>query len=185
MIYLTSDHHFGHAAVIEHVGRPFADVRAMDDGMVEIWNSVVSSKDVVWHLGDFSLGPRGTAARYFRRLNGSKHLVVGNHDGDDVRSCAWASIHDMHSLRVDGVKLVLSHYPMLSWPGSAHNRDGRVASIMAHGHVHGTRADPRVPHLDPCRVDVGVDMRAYAPVAAETLIAGVRRAVSESKATTT
>ncbi len=87
------------------------------------------------------------------------------------------SVHDMASQRVDGVRLVLSHYPMLSWPGSAHNRDGEVRSIMAHGHVHGTPTNPRVPHLDPCRVDVGVDMHAYAPVAAEALIAGVRMAV--------
>ena len=181
-IYLTSDTHFGHAAVIEHVGRPFADVAAMDDAMVEIWNAVVSPRDTVWHLGDFSLGPRGTAARVFRRLNGSVHLVKGNHDGSDVLACGWASVHDVASFRVDATRLVLCHYPMLSWPGSAHNRDGRVASIMAHGHVHGTRANPRVPHLDLCRVDVGVDMRSYAPIAAETLIAEVRKAVEESKA---
>ena len=182
-LFLTSDSHFGHAAVIEHVPRPFADVKAMDEGMIEIWNMVVSPRDTVWHLGDFALGPRGTAARVFRKLNGSKHLVRGNHDGTDVLSCGWASVHDMHSFRVDGTRLVLCHYPMLSWRGSAHNRGGgEVASIMCHDHVHGTRANPRVSHLDPCRVDVGVDMRSYAPIAAEALIAEVRRSVSESKA---
>ena len=183
-LFLTADTHFGHAGVVDHVGRPFADVAAMDSAMVEIWNMVVGPKDTVWHLGDFSLGPRGTAERIFRRLNGSIHLVRGNHDGDDVRSCGWASVHDMHSFRIDGTKVVLCHYPMLSWPGSAHNRDGRVASIMAHGHVNGSPGNPRVPHLDPCRQDVGVDMRAYAPIAAETLIEEVRKAVEESKATT-
>ena len=183
-IFFTSDTHFGHQGVIEHVPRPFADVRAMDEALVAIWNMVVGPRDTVWFLGDFALGPKGTAQRYFRKLNGSIHLVRGNHDGDDVKDCGWASVHDMHSFRVDGTKFVLSHYPMLSWAGSSHNRDGRVASIQCHGHVHGTRANPRVPHLDPCRVDVGVDMQSYAPVSAETVIAQVRKAVEESKANT-
>ena len=183
-IFFTSDTHFGHAGIIEWLGRPFADVKSMDDGMVAIWNAVVSPRDTVWHLGDFALGPRGTAARVFRRLNGSIHLVKGNHDGDDVvKGCAWASVHNMASQRVDGVKLTLSHYPMLSWPGSSHNRDGRVASIQCHGHVHGTPANSRLPHADPCRVDVGVDMHAYAPIAAEAVVAGVRMAVEMRSAT--
>jgi calcineurin-like phosphoesterase family protein len=193
-IFLTADTHFGHAGVIEHVGRPFADVAAMDEALVSLWNAVVGRRDTVWFLGDFALGPKGTAARVFRRLNGSVHLVRGNHDGDDVvRSCPWASVHDMASQRVDGVRLVLSHYPMLSWPGSAHNRDGQVRSLMCHGHVHGTPSNPRVPYLDPCRADVGVDMRTYAPVAAEALVAQIRilagiaaeKAAQETKANAT
>ncbi len=89
-------------------------------------------------------------------------------------------MHDLASQRVDGVKITLCHYPMLSWRGSAHNRDGVVNSIMAHGHVHGTPSNPRVPHLDPCRVDVGVDMRSMALVNAETLVAEVRAAFGKA-----
>ncbi|RYB01927.1 metallophosphoesterase [Lichenibacterium ramalinae] len=161
--------------------RPFADVAAMDEGLISIWNSVVGRKDTVWHLGDFALGPKGTAERVFRRLNGSKHLIVGNHDGDDVKRCAWASVHDMASQRVDGVKLVLCHYPMLSWPGSSYNgqhhvsgQPATVTSIMCHGHVHGTPSNSRLPHQDAFRIDVGVDMQSMAPVAAEAVVAGVR-----------
>ena len=177
-IYFTADTHFGDAGIVGMVGGRFADTAAMDEALVAIWNSVVGKRDTVWHLGDFALGPRGTAVKHFRRLNGSVHLVRGNHDGDDVvKGCGWASVHDVASFRVDGVRMTLCHYPMLSWRGSSHNRDGEVRSIMAHGHVHGTPANSRVPHLDVHRVDVGVDMRAYAPVAAETVIAEVRRAV--------
>ncbi len=181
MIWFTSDTHFGHGAMIEHVGRPFADVSAMDNAMVALWNAVVAPRDVVWHLGDFSIGRSGTAAKYFRRLNGSKHLVRGNHDGDDVSSCSWASVHDVASQKFDGVKFTLYHYPMLSWPGSAHNRHGVVRSVMCHGHVHGTRTNPRVPHVTPYRIDVGVDMWAYAPVSAEALLARLRETVHEAE----
>ncbi|WP_237481344.1 metallophosphoesterase [Lichenibacterium dinghuense] len=173
-IWLTSDTHFGHAGIIQWVQRPFASVEEMDHALVQAWNAVVRPRDVVWHLGDFCSGGPGTAARYFARLNGRKHLVRGNHDGDDARSCAWESVQDLASQRVDGVRLVLSHYPMLSWQGSSHNRDGHVASIMCHGHVHGTPRDSRLPHADPCRADVGVDMRSMAPIAAEALVEEVR-----------
>ena len=177
-LWLTSDTHFGHASVIAMCDRPFADADEMDAALTERWNVLVRPRDTVWHLGDFSLGPKGTAERRFRRLNGSIHLVRGNHDGDDVvKGCAWASVHDLASQRVAGVRLTLCHYPMLAWPGSAHNRDGRIATVMAHGHVHGTPRNARVPHLDPCRVDVGVDMQDYEPVAAEALVAAVQIAV--------
>ena len=92
-LWLTSDTHFGHASVIAMCDRPFADVEEMDAALTERWNALVRPRDTVWHLGDFSLGPKGTAERRFRRLNGSIHLVRGNHDGDDVvKGCAWASV---------------------------------------------------------------------------------------------
>ena len=179
-IWLTSDTHFGHQGIVETAARPFADVRAMDDGLIQIWNSLVQPRDVVWHLGDFAHGPKGTAAKAFRRLNGTKHLVRGNHDGDEAEACPWASVVDVAQLKVDGVRLVLSHYPMLSWPGSARNADGHVHSIMCHGHVHGRPGDPRVPHVDLQRCDVGVDMRSMAPINAQTLVAQVRAAVART-----
>ena len=180
-IWLTSDTHFGHAGVLAMAGRPFADVAAMDEGLIAIWNGLVGRRDTVWHLGDFSLGPRGTAARVFRRLNGRKNLVRGNHDGDDVLSCEWESVHDLASQSVDGVRLVMCHYPMLSWRGSAYNgqrhvsgQPATVTSIHCHGHVHGTPRNTRLPHQDPFRIDVGVDMHSMAPVAAEAVVAGVQ-----------
>ncbi len=175
-LWLTSDTHYGHASVIGYAGRPFDSVGAMDEALVERWNALVRPKDEVWHLGDFSLGPRGTAGRVFSRLHGRKHLLAGNHDGADVRSCDWLSVSDLRTRRAEGVLLVLCHYPMLSWHGSSWNRE-RVGSIMCHGHVHGTPADAKVPP-HPCRADVGVDMRGYAPVPAEAIVEAARVALA-------
>lgn len=169
--FLTSDSHFGHQGIIEWLDRPFASVEAINDGMVALWNSVVTKRDTVWHLGDFALGPRGTAGKHFRRLNGTKHLVRGNHDGDDVMSLPWELVQDMASFKADAVRITLCHYPMVSWRGSSHNRDGHVASIMCHGHIHGTVRDSRLPWSDSCLLDVGVDMRAFAPIPVEAVIA--------------
>ena len=173
-IWFTADTHFGHAGIIRHRARPFSTVEAMDEGLIQAWNAVVRPRDTVWHLGDLAFGPRGTAERCHRRLNGRKHLIVGNHDGAEVRGLPWESVHDVAELHVDGVRLVMCHYPMLTWHGAARNRGAHVDAVMCHGHVHGTPSDPRLPHFDPCRLDVGVDMRGMAPVAVETLLEEAR-----------
>ncbi|WP_237478635.1 metallophosphoesterase family protein [Lichenibacterium dinghuense] len=177
-VWLTSDTHFGDEGILAKAGRPFESVSRMDDALIQSWNAIVRPQDVVWHLGDFAHAPKGATKRYFRKLNGRKHLVVGNHDGDEARSCGWFSVHELTSLRICGVRLVLCHYPLLSWQGSKRNQDGDVHSIACHGHVHGTPADPRVPHLDPYRIDVGVDMRSMAPANVEELVADVRGAMT-------
>ena len=173
-IWLTSDTHFGCEGIIRMAGRPFADVARMDDGLVQVWNSLVRPRDVVWHLGDFAHGSRGPAARIFARLHGEKHLMVGNHDGHETTALPWASVQDAADLHVDGVRLTLCHYPMLVWRGSDRNGDGHVDAVMCHGHVHGTPRYARVPNLDPCRLDVGIDMRSMAPVQAETVVEEAR-----------
>ena len=53
MNYYISDLHFGHANVIRHDARPFADVGEMDRVLIERWNAVVGEDDDVYVVGDF------------------------------------------------------------------------------------------------------------------------------------
>lgn len=179
-IWLTSDTHFGHQGVLAFAGRPFADIVEHDEDLVARWNAVVRPRDTVWHLGDYALGDAENARRVFERLNGRKRLVRGNHDGQFVTALPWQEVRDLAEQSVDGVRLVMCHYPMLQWRGSSYNggrhvsgQPATVTSIHCHGHVHGTPRNSRLPFQDPFRVDVGVDMH-WAPVAAEAIVAGVR-----------
>lgn len=80
-VLFTSDTHFGHAAVINLCSRPFTSVDEMDQEMIERWNAAVRPSDTVWHLGDFAHKCRPDRINWiFSRLNGTKHLIVGNHD---------------------------------------------------------------------------------------------------------
>jgi calcineurin-like phosphoesterase family protein len=46
--------------------------------MIERWNErPVRNPDIVYHLGDFAFADQ---TPYLSRLNGQKHLIIGNHD---------------------------------------------------------------------------------------------------------
>jgi calcineurin-like phosphoesterase family protein len=65
----------------------------------------------------------------------------------------WASVQPYVEIEVDGVALVLCHYPFRTWNGIG------KGSVNLHGHCHG-RLTPQ-----PRQFDVGVDVRDFRPVA--------------------
>ncbi len=84
--FFTADTHFGHERIIELCKRPFISVDEQTDGLIDRWNSVVSSCDHVFVVGDFAFKIEPPALRHiFNRLNGSKSLILGNHDQDYVK----------------------------------------------------------------------------------------------------
>jgi calcineurin-like phosphoesterase family protein len=135
----------------------------MDEAMIKRWNTVVAPGDLVYHLGDFSFGPQ---ADYLPRLNGEKHLVLGNHDPKRMRgrdNAGWASVNEMlHIKAPDGTRLVLCHYAMRVW-----NRSHR-AVIHLYGHSHGSLAG------DSQSCDVGVDCWDFVPVSLDAIKARLR-----------
>jgi len=78
--FFTSDTHFGHERIIELSNRPFRNVAEMNQALIDNWNSVVGPDDHVYHLGDVALGSFFESMECLTRLNGTKTLVVGNHD---------------------------------------------------------------------------------------------------------
>jgi calcineurin-like phosphoesterase family protein len=124
----------------------------MNTAMIERWNAVIQPKDEVWHLGDFAYKSARPVQGIFSELNGHKHLILGNHDAPKTRTLPWASVSEMKEVLVDGQRIFLCHYPMLSWP--AMNR----GSVHLHGHVHGNSRGPARS------IDVGVDDWDFRPV---------------------
>ena len=130
------------------------------------WNSRVGPGDEIWHLGDFARGLK-VAEAILPRLNGRKHLVTGNNDEPAVCALNWSSVQAYTELLVDGVMLVLCHYPFRTW-----NRIDR-GSINLHGHSHG-RLKPLTRQFD-----VGVDAHDFQPISLRELL--VSRRVADSR----
>jgi calcineurin-like phosphoesterase family protein len=162
-IFLTSDTHFGHARIIELCGRPFSSVEEMDEALIENWNKTVGPRDEVYHLGDFAFRTTNMV-RYFDRLNGKKHLIIGNHDNDETAECGWLDVQHYVSFKLNKQRIVLFHYPIAEWEGYYRG------SLHAHGHQHNKLLVTAERETKPARFDVGVDACRFTPIPAEALL---------------
>jgi calcineurin-like phosphoesterase family protein len=160
-IFFTSDTHFGDPRVLRIDRRPFASLAEHDAALVGRWNEAVGRDDVVWHLGDVaSARPAGEVAALLAALNGEKHLIIGNNDGEGtVAAPGWASVAHYAELTVDGRRLVLCHYPFRTWNGMG------KGVIDLHGHSHGKLAPATRQY------DVGVDAHDFRPVTLSGILA--------------
>lgn len=177
--FVTSDHHFGHARIIELAERPFTSLGAMHGELIAAWNRLVRPEDVVLHLGDLALGNREESIALTSALNGRKLLVPGNHDTiSSVYRCSeahkkqtrdlldqfnWEVLPEMLTGTRNGRQLLASHYP---YRGDSHSQERHVEARpvdeglpLLHGHTHDTGNGPhgRMFH-------VGADGNAFAPV---------------------
>jgi len=164
-IFFTADTHFGHTNILKYSAktRPYADVNAMNRALIEAWNSVVTDKDEVWHLGDafFKIKPFEIKS-IWDQLRGRKHLIYGNHDHSETRKLPWASQSFGKYLRVNGYDLHLSHHPVVFGQWNKANHGG----MHLYGHVHG-----ETMYTVPCRVlDVGVDNVGFTPISFDEVI---------------
>ncbi|MBR0159988.1 MAG: hypothetical protein IJQ02_01640 [Oscillospiraceae bacterium] len=80
MIYYIADMHFGHENVLKFDNRPFESVEQMTETVVSRWNERVTEEDTVYVLGDAFWKNEAQSMAIFRRLNGHKQLICGNHD---------------------------------------------------------------------------------------------------------
>lgn len=167
--FITADTHFGHPEACDLFDRPFADLAAMEDAMIERANAVLGPNDLLYHLGDFvgemhDGAERIDHARKIRsRLNvGRIILIRGNHDSTKhAYGEIFDEVHEILSVKGwNGGKhrMILCHYPMRSWQG---NRNG---SLHLYGHAHG-----RLEELGRS-TDVGVDCWEFAPVEIDNVL---------------
>lgn len=156
-IWLISDTHFGHNNILKFTGydgkpvRPgFESVTDMDETMIRNWNSMVKENHIVYHLGDVYFGSSEKADEILGRLNGSKRLILGNHDNgkDPVLLKHFKKIVSDRYFKEYG--LLLSHRPL-------HKFDLKPGERNVHGHIHQNIID------DPTYVNMCVEHRNYTP----------------------
>jgi calcineurin-like phosphoesterase family protein len=148
-IWFSADHHFGHANIIMYCARPFADTDEMDAYMVARWNERVAPDDVVWYLGDFAMRLE-VALHITPLLNGTKHLIAGNHDRclgyepahierrEALLAYGWSTIVEQMPFDIGSESVLLCHLPYRGHDPFAKSmacpvNEGRW---LIHGHVH-------------------------------------------------
>ena len=167
-IWVTSDTHFNHENILKFKTkdgskvRDFESVTHMNEAIIERWNSKVKPGDKVYHLGDVFFGDKESFKTLWPRLNGSKRLVVGNHDDVKFLSSGgfFQKVYLWRMFKEHG--LLLTHVPVHpSTLGEARFREETMLNV--HGHIH-QNPSPEGPYRCVC-----VEQTNYYPVNLEEL----------------
>lgn len=171
--FFTSDLHLGHKNILS-IRSQFNDVDEHDNFLIEQWNKKVEKNDEVYILGDLSFRSENPISYYLSRMNGKKHLIVGNHDGYWIRQndlSEWfESVDYLKIMKYEKKQITLCHYPMLEWPGSRYTNSS--TSFLIHGHIHGETASTVFEYIkkyQPHALNAGVDINHFEPVTFEEL----------------
>lgn len=175
MIYYISDIHLGDLRVFNKCSRPFSGLKELENEIVLRWNKKVKDTDVVYVLGDIAEDNYSPAIDVFRRLKGTKHLIVGNHDlkmlKEIKKSRVFETVEFMKLIDDNGRKVFLCHYPVMDW--MEFSRGG----YHVYGHIHNKTAenDPAYAQIKEYfkgkpAYNAGVDVTNYEPVTLEEMI---------------
>lgn len=159
--WFISDTHFQHKNILKW-GRNFSSTEEMDELMIENWNKVVKKGDKVYHLGDVFFGSKETFPKLWSRLNGSKRLIIGNHD--DVKYLSSGGFFGKIQLwrMWDGKPLLFTHVPVHE--DCIKERILDEGGVNVHGHTH-MNGSPEGPYKSVC-----AELVNYTPVNLEELV---------------
>lgn len=152
--FITSDLHFYHQNIIKFCPETRGHYSSMDhmhDSMIREWNSEVSSEDHTYILGDVAFCVPKKAVEILQQLNGTKTLIIGNHDEKLVKHWEFCDeflqVTQYKTIKHNDRHIVMMHYPIARWDRQ------HYGSLHFHGHMHGK---PTV--LEGLRaMDVGYD----------------------------
>jgi len=126
-IFFIADLHLGHDNICDYEGARRgspANIDEHDDWIMYQWNNTVKKQDLVWVLGDVAFSYDGL--HKLRRMNGTKHLILGNHDVFTLKKY-YEYFNKIHAfMKYKG--FWLSHSPI--HPMSLRGKKN------IHGHIH-------------------------------------------------
>jgi calcineurin-like phosphoesterase family protein len=136
VVRFIADLHLSHSNMATRRG--FSTIEEHDEHIIAKWNSVVHKRDVTYILGDVTM-EKSSPYPLLDRLNGLKHVVLGNHDRrQDVKKLLEHVESVAGMINYKGV--ILTHAPI--HPMELEYR----FPVNIHGHIH----DKQVMLLDSC-----------------------------------
>jgi calcineurin-like phosphoesterase family protein len=191
--YFISDTHFNHTNIIKYCNRPYSNTIEMNNDIIKKWNSVVSKRDIVYHLGDFAFFKKSQKNEYdyisdiIKKLNGKIILILGNHDISISRNIQfWMDLGfwKVYDVPILYNRYILSHRPLIALPIPFDGLD----FINIHGHTHNSNADfysmsdedkkhwnssedkyRTIPDITRISFNVSLEVIGYKPISLEEL----------------
>jgi len=165
--FFSADYHFGHTNILSLEHRKFKSIDKMNQTIVQKHNEMVNEEDEIFIVGDVSLFGADHAtyiSKIINKMNGRKHLVLGNHDvikPFKYIDIGFTSVHTSLELSLNSiVRTILVHDPC----NSCIDR----SKLFICGHVHDLFIFQK-----NC-INVGVDVWNYYPVSEMTILEHVQ-----------
>lgn len=187
-IYFTSDWHIGHHNSILYDERPFKDLHHMHGVIINNYNASVGTNDLCYFLGDVGLSNQEILKDVISELNGTKVLILGNHDKNvqSMYNVGFDVVLYSASLVIANEKVTLSHCPLKgvwredtsgmtksvneNWHGESRYKHSNLTvanegQFHLHGHIHSRPGkESKSTRILDKQMDVGVAANNYRPV---------------------
>lgn len=181
MRWFVSDLHFFHKNIGRHTnGLKLVDRHA---AIINGWNSVIKSKDLIYVIGDISFGSYEDTKAIIENLKGTKILIRGNHDyrftSSQFAEMGFKDIRDFLFINFSNAeKVLLSHYPYTPnmfkrfyyrYIKRSFHRDyyelypRDCGKWLIHGHHHAGKP------VNGRRINVCVDVNGFKPISETTI----------------
>lgn len=208
--YFTSDWHLFHAKSIEFDQRPFRDIEHMHKVLINNFNATVKPNSITYFLGDLGMGTTTELGEIIRQLNGTKIMVLGNHDKSGIDryiEMGFSAALNGISFNIGSEPITASHCPLLDtyredttnmqgvalgepWHGNARKKHRlysfpNFGQFHLHGHIHSRPEKITSTKILGRQYDIGVPANNYTPVSLSTIESWVSKTLkkeSENKA---
>ena len=159
--FWSADWHIDHSLIIDYCHRPFKNTARMSRALIRNYNDVVAEEDLCYFIGDLMMGTDINRLEHIlNRMNGTKVLILGNHDRMrpfDYVEAGFQSVHTSLELDILG-GIVLAHDPACACAIGDRT--------LLCGHVH------NLFKVQGNAINVGVDVWDFEPVS-QRQIAGL------------
>ena len=183
-IFFTSDTHYFHKQVLDFCNRPFSNLEQMHYKLIQLYNSTVPKNGICYFLGDVSFGSTSDTKLIIDQLNGTKILILGNHDKKyhAMYNCGFDVVLNTGSMIIHNQLVTMCHYPLKgifredsskfkggptteNWHGENRTPDfyPDMGQFHLHGHIHSPNNGASIK-ISGKQFDVGVDANKYRPV---------------------
>lgn len=200
--FFTSDWHIGHANSIVFDQRPFKDLDHMHRTLINNYNSTVPKNGKCFFLGDVGLSNSETLKNVISELNGTKILILGNHDkgSNSMYNVGFDVVLNKATIYIAGQEVTMSHCPLKgvfreltegmrnsnsteNWHGESRHDKFLVedrGQFHLHGHIHSSPVNGKLK-IYGRQWDVGVPANNYRPVSKSAVESWIAKYMKESK----
>lgn len=184
--YFTSDWHIGHKNILDLCDRPFRNLNHMHEALIKNYNACVREQDTCYFLGDMGMGKSPAIEKAIPRLNGTKILILGNHDSSKgiMQRLGFDVVMYGAVLWIAGHQVTLTHCPLREvvreniegmrgaeegepWHGESRHKEKYSINSWDQFHLHGHVHSPNKGKSEKIcgkQYDIGVDANNYRPV---------------------